>query len=160
VPVRVQIYAGDPPDPPALLREFATQRLRDTWSGPSFRDGELAYASAETSFEPPEEREPGPHEAICPLNVNNRATSLLALDEIRVPLPHLALFADDRGRLWTQTVALERSSIGDLAEVRMLDDPPRDARGAVRLNEPRLAAERSSIVRIFGKLLGSGREDA
>ncbi len=160
VPVRVQVFAGDPPDPPALLREAATVRLRDTWSGPSFREGELAYASAETTFEPPQGRAPGSHEAVCALRVINRAMRLLPLDEIRVPLPHIALFADDSNRLWTQSVVLERSADGDLAEMRVLDHPPHEAEPVKRVGEPRFVAERSRIVQIFGKLLGSGREDS
>ncbi len=92
--------------------------------------------------------------------MNNRAPKLLAVDELRIPLPHIALYADDRGRLWTQSIVLERTSDGDLAEMRVLDDPPREARGARRVAEPRYVAERSSIVRIFGKLLGTGREDS
>jgi hypothetical protein len=160
VPVRVQVFAGDPPNPPALLREAATVRLRDTWSGPSFREGELAYASAETTFEPPEQRAPGSHEAVCALRVINRAMRLLPLDEIRVPLSHIALFTDERGRLWTQGVVLEHSSDGDLAEMRVLDHPPHEAERVKRVSEPRFVADRSRIVKMFGRLLGSGREDS
>lgn len=156
VPVWMRIFAGDPPDVPALLREIMTVRLRDTWSGPTTRDGELGYATREDDFATPDESPPAAHEVVCPLRVNNRAPTLLALEEIRIPLPQLPLFADASGILWTPTVTLEREPDGDLAELRVAEEPPVDA---VRVAEPRVAAERRRIVKVFGNLLRRSWEE-
>lgn len=159
VPVWVQAFAGDPPDVPALLREIMTERLRDTWVGPSPREGELGYATREDDFAPPDESAPAAHEAICPLLIHNRARSLLALEEIRIPLPHLPLYADAKHRLWTPTVALEREADGDLAELRLGETAPGEAGPSTRVTDARSPAERSRIVRLFGRLLRSDREE-
>lgn len=158
VPVWLQVYAGDPPDLPALLREVMTERLQETWSGPSMREGDLAYATREDDFAPPEESAPAAHEVLCPLRIINRARSLLSLREIRIPLVHLALFADIRHQLWTPAVTLEREPDGDFAELRIAEGPPPEAESVVRVGDPRQPELQSKIVRVFGNLWRTTRE--
>jgi len=156
VPVWVRLFGGDPP---ALLREIATVRMRDTWSGTSPREGELGYASEEIDFHSPEEHAPFAHEAVCSIRVNNRAPTLLPLEEIRIPLPQLSLYSDSDARLWTSPVSLEREPDGDLAALHVMEEPPAEAKGTARIAEPRMHVERSRIVRVFGSLLRPHRED-
>ncbi len=159
VPVWLRVFAGDPPDVPALLREIITERLHDTWIGPAPSEGELGYASREDDFAPPDESAPAAHEAICPLHVNNRARSLLDLEGIRIPLPQLALHADGKGRLWTPTVNLVREPDGDFAELRIGEAAPAEAGPATREADARTPVERSRIVRVFGRLRRAEREE-
>jgi hypothetical protein len=156
IPVWIRLSSGDPP---ALLREVSTVRMRETWSGSSPREGEIAYSSDENRFESPEERPPAAHMAICAVRVHNRAASYLPLEEIRIPLPQMSLYADVDGRLWTSAVNLEQVPDTDHAELLVDEGPPPEAKTSARIAEPRMQVERSRIVRLFGSLLRHSRED-
>jgi hypothetical protein len=156
VPVWVRLLSGDPP---ALMREIPTVRLRDTWSGASPREGELGYSSEESGFHSPEEIAPAAHEAVCSVRVHNRAPTFLPLEEIRIPLPQLSLYSDSESRLWTSSVSLEREPDGDLAALHVMEESPAEAKGTARIAEPRMHVERSRIVRVFGSLLRPHREE-
>jgi hypothetical protein len=156
IPVWVRLLSGDPP---AILREIATVRMRDTWSGATPREGELGYAGQENDFQSPQELPPAAHEAVCSIRVHNRAPAFLPLEEIRIPLPQLSLYSDSDARLWTSPVSLEREPDGDLAALHVMEDPPTEAKGTARIAEPRMHVERSRIVRVFGSLLRPHREE-
>jgi hypothetical protein len=156
IPVWVRLFSGDPP---ALLREIPTVRMRDTWSGPTPKEGELGYASEEDSFPSPDEKPLAPHQAVCSVRVSNRAPAFLPIEEIRIPLPQLSLYSDSTSRLWTSLVSLEREPDNDLAALHVFEEPPPEARGTARITEPRVPLERSRIVRVFGSLLRPHREE-
>ena len=156
VPVWVKLFSGDPP---ALVREVPSVRMRDTWSGPTPKEGELGYASEEHEFPSPDELPLAPYHAVCPVRVSNRAPIFLPIEEIRIPLPQLSLYSDSSSRLWTSPVSLEREPDGDLAALHVHEESPSEARGSARIAEPRVQVERSRIVRVFGSLLRPHREE-
>ncbi|HET9888354.1 MAG TPA: hypothetical protein VFR10_12685 [bacterium] len=156
IPVWVRLLSGDPP---ALLREMASVRMRDTWSGPTPKEGELGYASEEHDFPSPDELPLAPHHAVCSVRVSNRASVFLPIEEIRIPLHQLSLYSDSASRLWTSPVSLEREPDNDLAALHVSEEPPPEAQGTAQVSEPRVQVERSRIVRVFGSLLRAHREE-
>jgi hypothetical protein len=113
-PVWLKIMVGDPP---VLLKELPLMRLSDTWFGPNTREGELCYAGRTQARHDPKELPDRPHRAITPLTIQNKAASPLPLEKISLPVPMLALYGDDAGKLWTQAVTLTREGQTDLASV-------------------------------------------
>lgn len=151
-PVWLRLLVGEPP---VLLKELPVLRLSDTWFGPNTREGELSYAGRTNARHRPSELPDRPHRAITPLTIHNRADSPLPLEKISLPVPMLALYGDDTGRLWTQNVTLTRESQGDLASVKIDSKLPESGRNLTRLAEPRQEPDRSGMYRALNLLFGS-----
>jgi hypothetical protein len=114
VPLSVRIFAsGDRP-----LVDVPSQRLTDTWFGPSTRVGDSATRAHQG--EAARGRAPlSPHLAICRVRLANHAQSPLVVDRLSLPVNHLDLWAHrDRG-LWTRAIEVERAADGSLASVRL-----------------------------------------
>ena len=141
-------------EPDQELLDIPTRRPSDTWFGPSTTDGELCYASRTAARLRRDHLLTVPHRAVTLVRLRNQADDDLLLERLNLPVPNLALFADARGDLWTQSVSVERGSDGELAEVRIEADPPAAAAGAERLAEPRGAVARNVFSRALGALLG------
>ena len=91
-----------------VVAEVPVYRLSDTWFGPDTRSGELCYASltrARSSIEGPDLY---PFRAVTPIDVVNQGTDPLRIEQLRVPVPLLALHVDEDGRLLTDAIALKR----------------------------------------------------
>jgi hypothetical protein len=133
VPLSVRIFtSGDRP-----LVDVPSQRLTDTWFGPSTRVGELCYAQRTKAKLHAAELPICPHLAICRVRLANHAQSPLVVDRLSLPVNHLDLWAHrDRG-LWTRAIEVERAADGSLASVRLGEGPPEQAAGAVRLTTAR-----------------------
>ncbi|ADH87286.1 hypothetical protein [Desulfurivibrio alkaliphilus] len=151
-PVWLRLLVGEPP---VLLKELPVLRLSDTWFGPNTREGELSYAGRTNARHRPSELPDRPHRAITPLTIHNRADSPLPLEKISLPVPMLALYGDEAGRLWTQNVTLTRESQGDLASVKIDSKLPEAGRNLTRLAEPRQEPDRSGMHRALNLLFGS-----
>jgi hypothetical protein len=150
-PVCASIEVGEPP---LKLREVPMLPLSDTWFGPSTREGELCYSGRTHARHHIAELPRRPHRAITPLHIRNHATSVLPIEKLSLPVPTLSVFGADDGSLWTQGVSLTRASDSDLATLRIEPGPPRYARGATPISEPRRPAERNGLVRAFSLLFG------
>jgi hypothetical protein len=151
-PLCLRIEVGEPA---SLLREIPMVRLSDTWFGPSTREGDMCYSARtharHSLFDVPRR----PHRAITPLLIQNHATSVLPLEKLSLPVPTLSVYGSDDGNLWTEGVSLVRASDTDLAALRIDNEPPRYARNATLISEPRQPAERGRLVRAFSVLFGS-----
>jgi hypothetical protein len=133
VPLSVRIFAsGDRP-----LVDVPSQRLTDTWFGPSTRVGELCYAVRTKAKLHAAELPLCPHLAICRVRLANHAQSPLVVDRLSLPVNHLDLWAHrDRG-LWTRAIEVERAADGSLASVRLGEGAPEQAAGALRITAAR-----------------------
>ncbi|MGY6586922.1 MAG: hypothetical protein ACXIUB_01405 [Wenzhouxiangella sp.] len=151
-PVWIDIMVGEPP---LLLKSLPAQRLSDTWFGPNTREGELCYSGRTHARHDPKDLPDRPHRAITPLTIQNRATSPLPIEKISLPVPWLALYGDQTGRLWTQSVTMTRDSETDLASVRVDSREQADGKTFTRLAEPRQAAQRNNMIRAVSAWLGS-----
>ena len=84
-------------------------RPSETWFGPSRILGELCYSAATVPRLHLENISVPAQRAVTPARVVNRAAEVLVLERIKVPLPHLELFEDPEGTLWTSSVELHRA---------------------------------------------------
>ncbi len=152
-PIWLQILVGDPA---VLLKELPVIVPSDTWFGPSTREGELCYAGRTQARHDPAELPDRPHRAITPLTIHNKASTPLPLEKVSLPVPMLALYADQDGRLWTQKLTLTRHEQGDLASIQIESSKTDGDSSLTRLAEPRIDSERSGMTRAFNLLFGDG----
>ncbi len=143
-----------PADGGAPLLELPTWRPSDTWFGPSTRHGVLAYASRTRAHLESAAVLQSPVRAITRVTVLNHAPDLLRVERLNLPVPQLALFEDDRGRLWTDSVRVERLDDGTIADAVIEAGAPSAAPSPVRVAEPRMSPRSGGINRAFGALLG------
>lgn len=148
-PVWVAIGTAAPATP---LLELPSQRLSDTWFGPSTQEGELCYASSTSARRFLHELSARAHRAVTPVQINNYASTPLRLDRISLPTPFLSLYGDARGALWTQAITLLREEGSELATLKMEETPPREAEAATLVSGPRRSAGKGILVRAFGAL--------
>ena len=141
------------------LFEFPSFRPSDTWFGPNTITGELCY-SAKTSARLHLGNLPiRPHRVVSAVRIRNRASDILSLEKLKMPLPNLSLFAGLDGRLWTEQIALDREEDGDFAEMKLDKAPPEIAGKTEKVAGPREKPDRKTLVRAFtGILLGRDRE--
>ena len=153
-PIWVRVQLASPLRP---LHEVPTQRPSDTWFGPSTLEGEICYA-VRTSVRYNLENVPvRPDRVVSVVHVINRADSPLPLARLRLPLPHLSLYASGDGRLWTESVTLDRQQHGDLAEIKLGKSAPREAGECVHVSGPREKLDKRTLIRSFTGLLGPDR---
>lgn len=156
-----ELYVGTPlwvcletSEPVHRLLDVPTRRPSDSWFGPSTTEGELCYAGRTGARLRRDNLPASPYRAVTRVRLRNHAGDDLLLERLNLPVPNLALFCGGGGRLWTQTVSVERGADGKLAEVRIEEDPPAEAEAAERLAEPRVAMARNVFSRALGALLG------
>ncbi|HMB68539.1 MAG TPA: hypothetical protein VKU85_04485 [bacterium] len=159
----VVIYVGTPlwislavAPPRTALLDAPLHHPSATWFGGDTRQGELCYASRTHANLRLENVRHWPHRAVSPVRIRNRAGGLLEVRNLRLPMPNLSLFADGAGRLWTQTVVLEREEDGDFAALRLETDPPEAAGSMETVGGPRELAGKRVLVRAFGRIFGQG----
>ena len=83
--------------------------------------------------------------------IENHTDEPLVLEYLRIPAPHLSLYSDREGRLWTETIRLERTEAGEHALLEVVAGRPASAGpdAEERLGEARLAAPARSAIRSF-----------
>lgn len=138
----------------AKMFEAPVFRPSDTWFGPSTIEGELCYAVRTRARLRLEDLDLMPHRAYTACHIRNRANSELALDRLKLPTLNLSVFAATDGRLWTETVTLDRREDGDIAELQLGKEPPREVHPARLVRGPRSKPEKGLLIRAFGGLFG------
>lgn len=138
-----------PPDP---LLEMPFFRPSDTWFGRSTTTGELCYASRTAARFDLDKVPRQPHRAITRIQIRNRASRELLLEKLKIPVPHLSLFADESGHLWTESVTLEREEVDGTAKIRISDRPPDLAGRTTLVAGPRVSGRPGLLERAFGNL--------
>lgn len=152
VPLWLRVTTAE--TPPRTMFEVPTVRLSETWFGATTLTGELCYASRTRARLHIENIPDVPFRAITEVRLANRAASELALDRLKLPTPNLALWADGRGALWTQSVSVERRENGTVAEVRMVPGAPRQlTEGAREVAPPRVRTSGNVLVRTLDALM-------
>jgi hypothetical protein len=132
----------------SLFQELATQRLSDTWFGPSTRSGELCYASVTSGRLDLQKIPYRIQRATTALIIHNNADDKLLFERIALPAPLLSLYATKNGQLWTQNVSLTREDNGDFAQLK-LGKPPEEA---LFVNGPRKNAGHGQLIRAFSAI--------
>jgi hypothetical protein len=150
VPVGVRLRVGGD----RQLIEVPTQRLADTWFGPSTLVGELCYATRTSARLQPGRLPPRPHLATCRVTLHNHAATPLPLERLALPVHHLDLWWHRERGLWTRGLEVERAADGKLASLRLADGPPDLVSGAQRVAPARHPEPRLGLVRALEALLG------
>ena len=143
-PVWVEVVAAG-----TRLLSVPVVRPTDTWFGPAPDAGELCYAvptSARIALEGAEARA---DLAITETQIENHSDDPLELSFLRIPAPHLSLYAAPDGRLWTETIRLEHEEAGEHAVQEIVSGRPAAAAGAERLGEARQPPPPRSAIRAF-----------
>ena len=141
-------------EPVVPLLEMPTHRPSDTWFGPSTREGELCYAGKTSARHQLDNLPHRPHRAISSLQIRNHATTHLAVERIKLPLPHMSVFESGEGQLWTETVTLEREQDDEMATLELGKKPPAAIAKAKLLSGPREQPTKGLSIRAFGHLIG------
>ena len=134
-------------------------RPSDTWFGPDTMTGELCYALRTSARLHPEHLPRRPHRAISAVRIQNNTPSVLHIEKLKVPVPHLSLFVSDEGHLWTEALTLEREEDSGGATVR-LDDRPTQIVATERIARPRKKMSKGFLLDAFGELfVRKGKKD-
>lgn len=151
-PLWLQIQLED-----TVVLDEAIHRPSDTWFGPDTQVGELCYAST-TSVRLELANLPlRPHRATTAVVIHNRAATNVELKSLKFPMPHLSLFVNEQGSLWTETLTYDREHDDEDATVQLEKAPPGEAGSVRRITSARDVATRSFLTRVFGGLLELGR---
>lgn len=150
LPVWVRVKVGGE----RQLVEVPTQRLADTWFGPSTLAGELCYATRTSARLQPSKLPPRPHLATCRVVLHNRAATRLPLERLSLPVQNLDLWWHRERGLWTRGVEVERAADGSMASLRLADGPPDVVLGAEPVAPARQPEPRLALVRALEALLG------
>lgn len=148
-PVWLELIFGHPP---AAQDHFPVFQSTESWFGRNTTDGELCYASLSPLCGQSSDLVLPPHRIVTKLRVNNRSTTSLDIERIKIPVRHLSIFADANGCLWTETVSLIRNETNDLASLRVLDGPPEQAKGAHALSPASVRPDANLVERAFQAL--------
>ena len=151
-PLWLRIEAGTPP---RRLLDLPTLRLSDTWFGPPTQEGGLCYASHNFGRLALDEVRPRPHRALTAVHLRNHAAEPLCVERIHVPLPHLSLYQDRAGVIWTENLILERHEVQAPLVALLGHGPPPEAEDAQRVVPPRQAQKRHPLARALGGLISA-----
>lgn len=125
-------------------------RPSDTWLGIGPEAGELCYGVATSAPLFLGDLEVRVDRATTEAQIENRTDEPLVLESLRIPAPHLSLYSGGDGRLWTETIRLERHEVGEHALLEIVDGRPASAGpGAERVGEARQAPPARSAIRSF-----------
>lgn len=151
--VTTVVWVAAASDDNRTLVEVPVQRPSDTWFGPNTMEGELCYSSRTSARTDRSALTFMPHRAATPIEIRNHGSDTLRVEQLRVPLPALALYQDDRNLLWTDAVLFvrehhESQAALTIPKASMLLPEPR-----VQLAPPRAPIAAGTIVQAFSRLL-------
>jgi len=135
------------------LCELPCTRPSDTWFGANTREGELCYAGRTHARLSLDEVPRRPGRVLTEVRFHNQGVDPLTIDRVQIPLPHLTLYRDASGTLWTNTVTVTRSADRPEADVQVAAAPPLATDDPVQVAPPRAGGTPSLVVRALGALL-------
>lgn len=146
-PLWLRLEAGDEN---ILLAEIPSYRPSDSWFG-NTRSGELCYSTRTRAKSRMADLPHPPHRATTPVKVVNKATESLRIEQLKLPMPNLALYRHVDGSVITQSVEFTRSSAGESAAMNLTPGPPQTQ----RISEPRIRLRDNSVLQVFDWVMGS-----
>ncbi|WP_372882911.1 hypothetical protein [Psychromonas sp.] len=130
------------------LQEIASQRLSDTWFGPSTMQGDLCYASLTNGRTDLNALPLLRHRAITPLVIHNCTESILSFERVSIPVPMLSVFKTENGQFYTESVALTWQNDNSLAKLKIGDQQD----NTILVSGPRETAEQGQFIRAFSAI--------
>jgi hypothetical protein len=147
VPLSVSVLAGD-----RQLMEIASRQLRETWLGSSTVRGQLCWAAPNPAHLRASQTVQGDSLAGVRVDLLNRASTPLLVERVSVPVTNLRLWWQPEHGLVADTVAVQRDADGDLASLRIAEQPP--SPDAVLVAPARQPEPRLGLVRALEALFG------
>lgn len=136
----------------APLQDMPVVRPTDTWFGPNTVRGEVCYATRVFGRTDLSQLPPRPFRAVTPVTVRNHGHDTMPVERINMPMPFLAVYAAENGRLWTPPLHVLREPGGNPPRIRIEPTISPEA-GTVELLTPaRLGASEHALIRIFDNL--------
>lgn len=135
------------------LIEVPAQRPSDTWFGPNTLVGELCYASRTSARTDRSALTYMPHRAATPIAIRNHGVDTLWVEQLRVPLPALALYHDERNVLWTDAVQFVREHHDSQAALTIPGTSTLLPATREVIQPPRAPLAAGTIVQAFSRLL-------
>ncbi len=135
--------------PDCTLYELASQRLSDTWFGPSTLHGELCYADKTHARNNRADLPVRPHRAVTAVTIENNADSMLILDKLSIPVPYLAVYGLNDGSIWTDPITLQHDGNHALTRFKITKQLPDGVTPAARITAPRQHIEKHGLIRAF-----------
>lgn len=139
--------AGEP------LGELPATPPKEAWIGASTRDGDVCYATRTYGRLRLDDAAFHPHRVMTAVAINNGSSLPFVCDHVSLPVRRLSVYASAEGRLWTESVALGRTSPDDLAKLDVSSGAPPEARGAILVSGPRELGDGGRF-RAFGAFFG------
>jgi len=139
-------------EPRRELCDIPFYRPSDTWFGPTNADGELCYAAKTHCHVRIAEGQVRSHRATTAVTIRNRASDLLVLERLKLPVDTLAAYLGADRRVWTQDITMTRTERGEYAQMVVNEEAPRHALEPVRLIEPRRPHIKNAVMRAFSTL--------
>ena len=152
-PAWVEVSIGDPP---VEVMDLPLQRPTDTWFGPNTMRGELCYAVRTSARLRLASLPVRPHRVFSTVHILNRASTELAFERVKIPVPQMSVYGTADGQLWTEKVTLVRDHDEGDATVRLGSGPPPEASDATLLHGPRTVGERGLLTNVFSGLIPWG----
>jgi hypothetical protein len=135
------------------LYETPVQRPSDTWFGPNTMEGELCYSSRTSARTDRAALGYMPHRAATPIEIRNHGFDTLEVQQLRVPLPALALYHDRQDLLWTDAVLFLREHHESQAALTVPKTSTLLPAVRTQLAQPRAPIAAGTIVQAFSRLL-------
>jgi hypothetical protein len=136
-----------------VLIEVPVQRPSDTWFGANTLEGELCYASRTSARTDRSALSFTPHRVATPIEIRNHGSDTLKVEQLRVPLPALALHHDERNLLFTDPVLFVREHHDSQAALTIPKTSAHLPDSRMQLAPPRAPIAPGTIVQAFSRLL-------
>src|SRR5690554_2402795 len=104
IPLLVQLYYSKEL-PANLMMELPVTRLSDTWFGDPF-SGEPAYVLGDLFYIKPQQADPTPLEAVCPVTIFNNSPGVLNVERLILRVENMTLY-NNAGKIVTSLLEIE-----------------------------------------------------
>jgi len=149
LPVWVRFEVGHPP---VTLIETWTQKLSDTWFGPSSQQGELCYANKTSCCLRLDDIDFKTNRAITPVTIHNQSQETIHLKKISMPVTNLSIFTNEKKQLWTSPVKVEMLKSDETVNVKIEEKFPSFAGKSIILEKPRKDLQEGAMTRAISAI--------
>jgi hypothetical protein len=132
------------------LGELPGSPPKEAWVGASTRDGELCYSTRTYGRLRLDEVSLRPHRVMTSVTIDNGSGQAFVCDHVSLPVRRLSVYASSEGRLWTESVSLERTEDDDFVKLDVASGAPAEVTGATLVSGPRDVGPSGGRFRAFG----------
>lgn len=157
----VTFYVGSPvwveiadAEHDTVLLDTPALQPSDTWAGPNTREGLSCYGAKTHARRRLEDCTVRPHRAITRVEIENGGDGLLLVEQLQLPAPMLAVYANADGVLFTESISLTRARSDTEAELAVGAADEEGGSQLQRLSEPRQVVEGNMVFQAFSRLFG------